>query len=88
MFEEKFLAEIEDRTRKVAREEIAKIRQVEEPLLSKKEIAKRLGITYTTFETLRACVKIPSHLIGRRLLFKESEVRKATKTTDKFKYLS
>lgn len=82
MFEEKFLQEVESRTRKVIREELALMKKQEEPLLTKKEVIKRLGCSYTTFNVMEAALNLPSHLIGRRSLYKESEVREAIKSSN------
>jgi len=82
MIDEKFLAEVEARTRKVIRQELERLKQEEEPLLTKKQIIDKLGCSYTTFKVMDATLNLPSHLVGRRPLFKESEVRDAIKSSN------
>lgn len=82
MIDEKFLAEVEARTRKVVREELLRLKKAEEPLLTIKQVIEKLGCSYSTFKVMDATLNFPSHLVGRRPMYKESEVREAIKSSN------
>lgn len=82
MLDESTLKELESRMRNVVREEIAISKKEAEPLLTKKQIIEKLGCSYTTFRVMDAALNLPSHLVGRRPLFKESEVRESIKSSN------
>lgn len=89
MFDPEFMNRIETVIRNVISDELAKARHKQEPLMTKKAICKKLSISFTTFEVIRKMKEVPSHAIGHRIFYKESEVREVIRdsSTNKIKYV-